>query len=383
MVIFCVSAVVWDIHALGIVWGLYMKRIALFISSLQKGGSERVMVNLAEYFHEKKYDVILVTQYKMEKEYSISPQIRRVYSEPDASRLQGGRIRNFLVRFGALRDIWNAYRPDVILAFLGKNNLMAVATAAFLPSKVAVSVRGEPTMEYEGKIMQLLAKVVFRFADGVVLQTERARAFFPKRVRKKSVILPNPLNEQFLNREICEEPEDLIVTAGRLDENKNHAMLIHAFARIAEEYPTVKLVIYGEGVLRTELERLVAEKGLSDRITLPGNVENVADHICKARIFTLTSNTEGMPNSIMEAMALGIPVIATDCPCGGPAVLIENGVNGLLVPVGDAYALADAFRRIFEDREFELKLRENACKITEKLAPDKVNREWEEYLNNL
>ncbi len=360
-----------------------MKRIVLFISSLQKGGSERVMVNLAEYFHRKRYDVILVTQYRLEEEYPISPEIRGVYSEPDESALQGGRIRNFCVRFGALREIWSAYKPDVILSFLGKNNLMAVATAAFLPSKVAVSVRGEPTMEYEGRLMQMIARFVFRFADGVVLQTEGARAFFPKAVQKKSVILSNPLNEQFLNKRICEEREDLIVAAGRLDENKNHAMLIHAFAKIAEEYPAVKLVIYGEGTLRTVLEALVEEKGLGGRISLPGSVSDVADHICKARIFTLTSNTEGMPNSIMEAMALGIPVIATDCPCGGPSALIEDGVNGLLVPVGDAFALADAFRRIFEDREFELRLRENARGITQKLSPDRVDGEWEAYLNTL
>ena len=360
-----------------------MKRIILFISSLQKGGSERVMVNLAEYFREQKYDVILVTQYQREKEYCISPKIRRVYSEPDASMLEGGRIRNFCVRFRTLRRLWKTYRPDVILSFLGKNNLMAVAAAAFLPIKVAVSVRGEPTMEYQGKFMQFIAKTVFRFADGVILQTEQAGQFFPRAVRRKSVILPNPLNPQFTERKVCADREDLIVAAGRLDENKNHAMLIHAFGRIAEEYPTVKLVIYGEGELRTKLEMLIAEKGLTDRISMPGNVNDIADRIGRARIFTLTSNTEGMPNSIMEAMTLGIPVIATDCPCGGPATLIEHGVNGLLVPVGDAFALADAFRRIFEDREFEQKLRENARRITETLAPEQVNKKWEDHLNQL
>jgi len=360
-----------------------MKRIILFISSLQKGGSERVMVNLAEYFQEQKYDVILVTQYQREKEYCISPKIRRVYSEPDASMLEGGRIRNFCVRFRTLRRLWKTYRPDVILSFLGKNNLMAVAAAAFLPIKVAVSVRGEPTMEYQGKFMQFIAKTVFRFADGVILQTEQAGQFFPRAVRRKSVILANPLNPQFTERKVCANREDLIVAAGRLDENKNHVMLIHAFGRIAEEYPTVKLVIYGEGELRTKLEMLIAEKGLTDRISMPGNVNDIADRIGRARIFTLTSNTEGMPNSIMEAMALGIPVIATDCPCGGPATLIEHGVNGLLVPVGDAFALADAFRRIFEDREFEQKLRENARRITETLAPEQVNKKWEDYLNQL
>lgn len=341
------------------------------------------MANLAEYFHEKKYDVILVTQYKREDEYDIPDELRRVYSEPDELELQGGRIKNFFVRFKTLREIWKAYKPDVILAFLGKNNLMAVATAAFLPSKVAVSVRGEPTMEYEGKLMQSIAKFVFRFADGVVLQTQRARAFFPRAVRRKSVILPNPLNPQVLGRDICTDTDQLIVTAGRLDENKNHTMLIHAFSKIADEYPLMKLVIYGEGNLRTKLEILAEEKGLADRIELPGNVSDVADRIAKARIFALTSNTEGMPNSVMEAMALGIPVIATDCPCGGPAELIKDGVNGLLVPVGDAFALADAFRRILEDADFEKKLRAEASKITERLAPEKVNAQWEEYLNQL
>ena len=360
-----------------------MKRIALFISSLQKGGSERVMVNLAEYLHKNHYDVILVTQYKKEVEYDLSPEIRRVYSEPEEHELQGGRIHNFLARFRKLRSIWKAYKPDVILSFLGKNNLMAIATAAFLPCNVAVSVRGEPTMEYEGKLMQAIAKSTFRFADGIILQTKQASEFFPNGVRKKAVILPNPINPIFVEKRYTGEREDVIVTAGRLDENKNHAMLIHAFAKIAEEYPTTNLVIYGEGESRGKLEALIAEKGLTERISMPGSVTDIADRICRARIFTLTSNTEGMPNSVMEAMALGIPVVSTDCPCGGPATLIEDGVNGLLVPVGDAFALSDAFRKILSDAEFAKKIGENAHDIAKKMKPEEVNRKWEEYLGKI
>lgn len=360
-----------------------MKRLALFISSLQKGGSERVMVNLAEYFHEKGYEVLLVTQYKKETEYSISPAIQRVYSEPDEEQLKGGRLQNFHARFHALREIWRTYRPDVILSFLGKNNLMAVATAVFLPAKVAVAVRGEPTMEYEGKLMRFLARFLFRFADGAVFQTAQQAAFFPKAVRERSAILPNPLNPRFTGEKRGVDKEDIIMAAGRLDSNKNYAMLIHAFARIADEYPSMRLIIYGEGELRPELEGLVKEKGLGDRILLPGNVEDVAAKMCKARIFALTSDTEGMPNSVMEAMALGLCVVSTDCPCGGPAELIKDGENGILVPVGDAYALADAFRRILEDSEFERKLGENARRIGERLAPGRVGQEWERYLSNL
>lgn len=357
-----------------------MKRIALFINSLQKGGSERVMVNLAEYFHSQNCDVILVTQYQRENEYALSPNIRRIFSEPKPEELTGSRIQNFCMRFRSLRDIWKNYKPDIILSFLGKNNLMAIATAAFLPAKVAVSVRGEPTMEYEGRLMRFLAKRMFRFADGVILQTERAKAFFPKTVQRKSVILKNPLNPMFLTQKQALQRDNVIVAAGRLDENKNHAMLIHAFAKIAGEYPEMKLVIYGEGELRESLMQLVAEKELTERIMLPGSIDNVAEKIGSAKIFALTSNTEGMPNSIIEAMVLGTPVISTDCPCGGPATLIEDGKNGLLVPVGDAYALADALRKLLSDEELARKISENALKIADELDPQKVDREWLLYL---
>lgn len=360
-----------------------MKKIALFISSLQKGGSERVMVNLAEYFHNKNYEVLLVTQYKKEDEYEISSEIKRVYSEPEESKLQGGRIKNFITRFVTLRNIWKTYKPDVVLAFLGKNNLMAIATSFFLPNKVAVSVRGEPTMEYESKFLQIIAKVMFNFADGVVLQTERAKEFFGKKIQKKAKILLNPLNPAFLDVRYVGEKEDRIVAVGRIDENKNHEMLIHAFDKIASEYPNVSLMIYGDGCLMDKIQLLINEKKLEDRITLAGNVTDVADKIKSAKIFTLTSNTEGMPNSLMEAMALGLVVISTDCPCGGPATLIQNEENGILVPVGDAYALADAFRRVLSDKPFAEKLGENAFLTSEKFRPERVNGEWEEFLNSL
>lgn len=360
-----------------------MKKIALFISSLQKGGSERVMVNLAEYFYNKNYEVLLVTQYKREVEYEINPAIKRVYSETEEHLLQGGRIRNFVTRFQTLRNIWKEYQPDVILSFLGKNNLMAVITAMGLPTKVAVSVRGEPTMEYVGKTMQMIAKLVFGFADGIIMQTKMACEFLPGYLHKKAVVLSNPLNPVFLNARYTGEKENLIVAAGRLDENKNHAMLIEAFSKIADEFPKMKVIIYGEGESRKELEQLIEEKGLHDKVSLPGSTSHISEKVGKARVFVLTSNTEGMPNSIMEAMALGVPVISTDCPCGGPATLIEQGVNGMLVPVNDANALAEALTLVLSDEQLEKQLGENAYQITNRLHPDKVNAEWETYLQSL
>lgn len=360
-----------------------MKKIALFISSLQKGGSERVMVNLAEYLEKQGYEVLLVTQYKQDVEYEISKTIRRVYSEPSQEYLQGGRVHNFLQRFKTLRNIWKENKPDVILAFLGKNNLMAIATSRFLPSKVAVSVRGEPTMEYEGKVMQCIAKGVFCFADGIIMQTNDAKQFLPAWLHKKVRILPNPLNPAFVNKRYEGVREQEIVAVGRLDENKNHMMLIQAFEKIEKEFPDMKLTIYGEGNSRNTLEQYVKEKDLVSKVKLPGNIQNVAERIRKAKIFVLTSNTEGMPNSVMEAMALGMAVVSTDCPCGGPAMLIQNGINGMLVPVGDVNALANAFRKILSDDAYAKKLEECAYHIVEELHPDSVNKKWEEYLKSV
>lgn len=360
-----------------------MKKIALFISSLQKGGSERVMVNLAEYFNSSKYEVILVTQYKRDNEYDVPNGVKRIYSEPDLNELPGNRIGNFVVRYKALRRIWKEHKPDVIMSFLGKNNMMAIITSAFLPVKVAVSVRGEPTMEYEGRLMQMISKLLFGFADAVILQTKQAKEFFPKRVKKKAVVLPNPLNEAFIGRIPAKSRQDLVTAVGRLDENKNFAMLIRAFSSIADEFPNTRLVIYGEGESRKKLEALIRENKMQDRISLPGVVSDVASHIESSKVFVLTSNTEGMPNSIMEAMALGIPVISTDCPCGGPAELIESGVNGILVPVGDAQKLSEALREVLGNPEYAQSLGENAHKITKELHPDKVNKKWESCLTSL
>lgn len=360
-----------------------MKTIALFISSLQKGGSERVMVNLAEYLYKKQYEVILVTQYKKEDEYELSPQIKRVFSEPEKEKLQGNRIQNFIVRFQTLRNIWKTYKPDVILAFLGKNNLMAIATSKLLPSKVVVSVRGEPTMEYEGKLMQLLAKSMFAFADGVILQTGQCAGFFPKRVQRKAVILQNPLNEQFLGKQYAGERNKTIVAVGRVDENKNHQMLIQAYEEIMSEYPEYHLVIYGDGNKREQLLEYIKEKNLVEKVSMPGNVKDVASHIRDAAVYVLTSNTEGMPNSLIEAMVLGLPVISTNCPCGGPETIIQDGVNGLLIPVGDIKALAEALKKVLGNQEYADKLGENAAKLSEELHPDKVNRKWEQYLEGV
>lgn len=358
-------------------------KIAFYIGSLHKGGAERVFVNLAEYFLNQDYQVLMVTQYQYreEEEYMLVKGIHRVISDITPQETTNSRIVNFVRRVRKLHRIWKEERPDLVLSCVGKNNFMTIVTTMFTKTKPVVSVVGEAKEEYPNRVMKMLANILFPFASGVILQTERSRGFFSKRVGETAVILPNSLNPLFIRPMYAGEREKRIVSVGRLDANKNHEMIIRAFAKLAKKYPAHTLAIYGEGELREHLQELIASLGLSARVFLPGVIPNVAEEIEKASMFLLVSYSEGVSNALIEAMALGLPVIATDVPSGGTVELIRHGENGLIIPVGDEEALAGAMDKLLSEPDFARRLGSEAYKLQERFAPEKVNEKWHAYFN--
>lgn len=361
----------------------YAGKLAFYIGSLNKGGAERVFVNLAEYFQNKGYQIVMVTQYQKEDEYVLAEGIRRVISDIPPEETTGSRAVNFYRRMSRLHRIWKKECPDLVLSCVGKNNFMAVVTTMFTKTKPVVSVVGEAKEEYPNRLMKALANLLFPFASGVILQTERSKSFFSQRVSRTSVILPNSLNPLFIRERFRGEREKRIVSVGRLDANKNHEMMIRAFAGLAERYPEYRLTIYGEGELREHLQKLIASLGLEEKVFLPGVVPDVAERIEKAALFLLVSYSEGVSNALIEALALGLPVIATDVPSGGTQELIRHGENGLIIPPGDEEALKAAMERLLSDGEYAERLGEQAHKIQERLAPERVNRQWQEYFESI
>ena len=409
-----------------------MPKLALFINSLNKGGAERVASNLADYLVDAGWELVLVTQYRRAEEYPLrhKGEIRRILSEPgegqgaltgakdlqpaqdgtenapgrrgqDAqdrgestsgrrapysrycqSNLPGaaGRAVNFLRRWRKLRAIWKAERPDLILSFIGKNNVMALSSARGLGIPVVVCVRSDPAREYADAALRRQAFRLFRRAAGVVLQTTDGRKFFPPAIAERSVILPNPLHPAFCGALWTGERDHRIVSVGRIDENKHQSLMIDAFEALATAFPSWQLVFYGDGPARAGLETRVREDGMEDRIVFEGAVPDVADRIRSASMFLLTSDREGMPNALLEAMALGIPCISTDCPCGGPRDVIQSGENGLLVPVGDAQALEQAMRVLLEEPDRAARMGEEAARIRERCGPEQALSLWEQYL---
>ena len=381
------------------------KSIAFYIGGLCIGGAERVICNLAEYFYSEGYRVTMVTKVRDEKEYELNPGIRRIIADITPEEETGSRIHNLFARISKLKRIWKEVKPDVIVSFIRKNNLMAIASAAPLGIPVVVSVRSAPERELKGFGFKTISFLLFRNAAGVVLQTREAYNFFPGYIREKAVVLPNSINPDFLKaseeltlattinhdkkmtvyeRIPSSVKEKRIITVGRIDDNKNQRLLVEAYVKIVDHYPDWSLELIGDGSGRQALEEYVSTLPCKDRISFAGSVDDVAKRMSEASIFVLPSKIEGMPNALIEAMVMGMACISTDCPCGGPRDLIAaDESNGILVPVDNVDAMAMALKRLITNAPLRQSMGDNARKIIATLNPDTVNKQWKNYIEHV
>lgn len=353
-------------------------RILFTLGTLNKGGAERVVANISNYLAKRNNEIHIVTTLKEKSFYKLNEKINLYGLD---NRIKYNFIMKNIKRLKKLKKILEEVNPDVIISFLPEPSYRILFLKMFNHKlKVIVSVRNDPKMEYTSIINRAVMKILYPLAEGFVFQTKEAQEYFDKKIQKKSVIIPNPINEEFICEPYNGKREKKIVTVGRLEEQKNHKMLIKAFSKLPEGLSEYKLIIYGEGSLRPELEKQIKELNLLGRVFLPGQVDDVKNRIYKAGLFVLSSNYEGMPNALMEAMALGVPCASTDCPCGGPRFLIKNEYNGLLYNVNNELELKLAINKIIGDEELSKKISKNAQKRMLDLSPAKINEHWEEYI---
>ena len=348
-----------------------MHKVILYIGSLSRGGAERVIATLANYLNKKGIFCIVVTTYQRENEYQLDEGIKRIILSTPQNRTIVSKIINNIDQLLKLRNIVKKEQPNTILSFMGEPNFRMLVSCFGLKVKKIISIRNAPEKEYPTFVTRLFAKNIFKIANHIVFQTEDARKWFPFSIQKKSTIILNPVDDVFFNTKFDGQRHDL-VTTGRLVPQKNHKLLIHAFAKIADKIED-NLYIYGEGELRSELEQLIFELGMQNRIFLPGAVKNVADTIKSAKLFVLSSDYEGLPNSLMEAMALGIPCISTDCPCGGPSMLLDDD---FLVKVNDEMMLGKKIFQFIECSNFNCGYRIEI----ESFSSQNVMKKWLEVL---
>ncbi|MDO4294396.1 MAG: glycosyltransferase [Eubacteriales bacterium] len=360
-----------------------MHKIAFHLNSMEQGGAERVVSNLANRFAREGYEVLVATEWYGKREFALDPRIRRVHvglTERDEKRSRVGKI---LCRTAYLRRFIKKERPDVLVAFTHTPNYRALMAGIGTGVPVVISVRTDPTGHYDRRADKLQIPLLFPRAAGCVFQTEGAKAFFAPYLQENSRIILNPLHPKYADAPAAPERKKEVVQSGRIVDFKNQPMLIRAFLKVHQKHPEYVLKLYGpdsgDGTWQI-LESLIAENHAEDCVKLMGGSDALEKELACASVYAFSSDWEGLPNALMEAMALGLPVVSTDCPCGGPRTLITDGEDGLLVPIMDEEAMAAGINRLIEDRAFAERLGQRARKIRERANEDAVFLQWREYL---
>lgn len=362
------------------------RKIAFHLNCLEQGGAERVVTNLANRFAAEGYQVIIATEWYGENEFQIDEKVRRVHvglREGDGKRHH---LTRFLLRVKYLRQFLKEEKPDILIPFARKALYRGLMAAYFIRIPVLISIRTDPVGHYEELSDKIQIPLLFPRADGCVFQTEGARDFFAPRLQDNSRIILNPIHDKYIGVPKPEKRTKTVVQSGRLVDFKNQPMLLRAFAKVHERHPDYNLRIYGgdsfDGT-KEILDGLIEELHAQDYIHLMGASDSLEKELADAAVFAFTSDWEGLPNALMEAMALGLPIVATDCPCGGPRTIMTNEVDGLLIPIKDEQALVDGINRLIEDPELAERLGTRARKIADKANGQAVFEQWRDYIEQL
>lgn len=363
-----------------------MKKIAFHINCLEKGGAERVVINLAEKFASDGYDVSIVTEWIGKDEYPLSNTVKRVnagLTEQDESK---NRILKVWLRNYRLRQYLKKEKPDVVIAFAKKAIYRALMAAIGTKIPVILSVRINPKKNYEEPGDRMIINTLFPKAAGAVFQTDEVKEFFPAKLQSKSKVILNPISDKFIGVPRPESRTKTVVHVNRFVAFKNQILLVKAFDNVCKKYPEYVLKMYGadteDGTLEA-IQNYIKENSLENHVLIMGNSDSTEKEIVDAAFFVLPSDEEGLPNVLMEAMALGLPVISTDCEGGGARVLIEDKVNGLLVPIKNQEALEQAMIYMIENPLEAERMGAKAREICTYADRDSIYIQWKKYIEQI
>lgn len=357
-------------------------RILLLTSSLSVGGAERVACTLANAWALRGNEVVLMPTFSGRGEcfYELSPDVRLEYL---ADRVLSGErsFANQFARLLALRRFIAKEKPTVIVSFLSNVNVATVIASAGLNIPLVICERTDPFVCPTPRALELARRFVYSYADVLMVQTQAVMSKYAtsKLALPRIWMIPNPVPHQILGMirqpPIAEKKQLLAV--GRLSGEKQFDLLIRVFAILSQRHTDWSLRIVGEGSARSELQQQIATFGLESSIELPGRTANIGDELVKADAFVLTSRFEGFPNSLLEAMATGLPCVTFDCP-SGPREISMDGQAALLVAPNDEPALELALERLMSDVNLRRTLGSQArTSVLERFSLEGVLEKWD------
>ena len=284
-----------------------------------------------------------------------------------------------------MKEIITEHKTATVISFLQPSIPITLLAAKNLPNRVILSERGNPQLLMKKRYGKPFIEKYYTRADAAVFQTEDAKSVYPEAISKKGTVIFNPLKDN-LPQPYHGERNKNITTFCRISNQKNLPLLVEAFSQVHSKHPEYTLRIIGDAPNEEGREVLQAIDQQLDKLNLKESVKlepfmkNVHEAVIKDCMYVNSSDYEGISNAMLEAMAIGMPVVCTDCPIGGAKATINDGENGLLVPIQNAEALANAINRVVEDIELANKLSHNSSQIRNELSLDKITEKWMQLL---
>lgn len=313
---------------------------------MASGGAERVLSVFANEMADRgDFEVSVVLMYPLDHEYSLHQNINRMILFESAETYTSCPIRK---RVSRLRSVLKELDANYVIPFLWFMGLYTTLASLGQKTRVIQTVRNNPALVPGSIPTRLMRTFALAASAGCLVQNQAQRDYFPKLLQRKMVVIPNPVSHMFFECNCKPSSSNQIVMVGRLEDQKNQTMLLDAIAQLAEKGEVYEVLVYGDGKRKSYLESYIADLGLEDSCRLMGQVSDLAAVFSNAGLYVLTSRYEGQPNSLIEAMASGLPCISTDCPTG-PADFIVDGINGYLVDIDDTNALAQRISMLMND----------------------------------
>lgn len=356
-----------------------MKTVVFISNFMGNGGAARVIAVLAEEMRKQGNKVVVASFVADGYKYTLSSDIEQITLKIDAN-VHG--IKRKVQRICAIRNLLKKYKGASVIAFEYFVNMESIVAAFGLECDLIVSERNDPAQEDKKRGIKQIRNFLYSFANVLVCQTPDAKAYFPENIQKKAVIIPNPIMGD-LPPSCVGVRKKRIVNFCRIEKQKNLPLLIDAFELFEKSHSGYQLYIYGNGAEKENISEYISKKKLDKVAFVHDAIANIHEEVKDYMMFVSSSDYEGLSNSMLEAMAIGLPVICTDCPCGGARMVIRDGKNGLLVPCNDKQALVNAIIKIADDKLLRDTISHASLEIKEELSVTAIVKKWNEIINRI